>query len=61
MNSDTFTLMHGQEVEALTNQKISAEEAERAMGEAQEVKLRKKETSLKKRKVQKKKIITRKT
>ena len=39
MNSDTFTLMHGQEVEALANQKISAEEAERAMGEAQEVEI----------------------
>ena len=36
-NSDTFTLMYGQEVDALADHKISAEEANKAVREAQEV------------------------
>ena len=37
MNSDNFTSMYGQEVDALTYQKLSAEEAIKAAREAQEV------------------------
>ena len=37
INSDNFTLMYGQEMDTLANQKTSAEEAERSAGEAQEV------------------------
>ena len=37
MNSDNFTLMYGQEVDALADHKISAEEANKAVREAQEV------------------------
>ena len=36
INSDNFTLMYGQEVDALADCKISAEEANRAAREAQE-------------------------
>ena len=37
MYSDNFTLMYGQEVDALADQKISAEEANKAVRKAQEV------------------------
>ena len=37
MNSDNFTLMYGKEVDALADQKISAEEANKAVREDQEV------------------------
>ena len=37
MNSDNFTLMYGQEVDALADCKISAEEADKAAREAQEI------------------------
>ena len=39
INSDNFTLMYSQEMDTLADQKISAEEAERAVGEAQEVEI----------------------
>ena len=39
MNSDNFPLMYGQEVDTQADQKISAEEADRAAGEAQEVEI----------------------
>ena len=39
MNSDNFPLTYGQEVDTQADQKISAEEADRAAGEAQEVEI----------------------
>ena len=43
MYSDNFTLMYGQEVDALADQKISAEEANKAVREAQEVEIEEEE------------------
>ena len=43
MYSDNFTLMYGQEVDALADQKISAEEASKAVREAQEVEIEEEE------------------
>ena len=43
MHSDNFTLMYGQEVDALADQKISAEEANKAAREAQEVEIEEEE------------------
>ena len=43
MTSDIFTLMYGQEVDALADQKISAEEANKAAGAAQVVEIEEEE------------------
>ena len=37
--NDNFTLMYGQEMDAVVDQKLSAEEAERAVRQAQEVEI----------------------
>ena len=42
-NSDNFTFMYGQEVDALADHKISAEETNKAVREAQEVDVEDKE------------------
>ena len=41
--NDNFTLMYGQEMDAVVNRKISAEEAERAVRQAQEVEIEEEE------------------
>ena len=43
MTSDNFTLMYGQEVDALADWKISAEDANKAVREAQEVEVEEEE------------------
>ena len=42
INSDNFTLMYGQEMDALANQKISAEEQTEQQDKLKKLKLRKK-------------------
>ena len=46
IENDNFTLMYGQEMDAVVNQKLSAEEEERAVGQAQEVEIAEEEDLL---------------
>ena len=57
MKSDNFALMYGKKMDVLADQKISAEEAHKAVREAQEVEVEEEEDISKEAKVQKKKII----
>ena len=41
--NDKFTLMYGQEMDAMVNQKSSAEEAKRAVRQAQEIEIEEEE------------------
>ena len=59
--NDNFTLMYGQELNAMINRKISTEEAETTVRQAQQVEIEEEENLSEEKKALKKKLITRKT